>query len=134
MVGPPPSIDPADIIPLCSLIPVIRPIAIDPDLQEGEGGDLLLACGADLHHLDQDGDVAFLDGGGAVSAGAHHGVEDVRDFVHHAGLRVGHEVQQGPHVAGLHGALSVLARAAAERVQRRGGVLLVDQDLCTWDD
>ena len=116
MVGPPPSIDPADIIPLCSLIPVIRPIAIDPDLQEGEGGDLLLACGADLHHLDQDGDAAFLDGGGTALAGAHQGVEDVRGFVHHAGLQVGHEVQQGPHGTGLHAVLPVLARAAAKRV------------------
>jgi len=94
------------------------------DLQEGKGGDLLLPRGADLHHLDQDGDAAFLDGGGTALGGAHQGVEDVRGLVHHAGLRVGHEVQQRPHGAGLHGALPVLARAAAERVQRRGGVLL----------
>jgi hypothetical protein len=83
-----------------------------------------LSRGADLDHLDQDGDATFLDGGGAALAGADNGVEDVRGCVHHAGLRVSHEVQQGPHGAGLHGALAVLARTAAERVQCRGGVLL----------
>ena len=68
-------------------------------------------------------DAALLDGGGAALAGAHEGVEHVRGLVHHAGLRVGHEVEQRPHGAGLDGAPPVLARPAAERVERGGGVL-----------
>lgn len=51
-------------------------------------------------------------------------MQDVGGLVHHAGLRVGHEVEQWAHGTGLHGAEAVLARAAAERVEGRSGVLL----------
>jgi len=51
--------------------------------------------GAALDHLDQDGDVTFLDGGGVALAIDDKGVEDGRDHVRYVGLRVGHEVQQG---------------------------------------